>query len=231
MTSNDTAEPHNEKNSGWRGSKHIWLEAAKDALIQSGVDNVKIQKLATDLNISRTSFYWFFKDRTALLNALIDEWERKNSGAFVQACESYAETIAEGVLNLIAVFHKNTDFDAHWDFAIRSWAHTSPQIAARVQTADEFRLGTIRDMFLRFGYAPDDADVRARTVYLTQIGYIALQVQEDQATRMSRVAAYVHTFCGHPPTQSELDRFQSHVNQALKMKSLAAGAPTSGAND
>ena len=55
-------------------------------------------------------------------------------------------------------------------------------------------------MFERFGYASDDADVRARTVYLVQIGYIAMQVQESAEARMSRVERYVEIFSGRSPT-------------------------------
>ena len=40
------------------------------------------------------------------------------------------------------------------------------------------------------------ADVRARTVYLVQIGYITMQVKEDLATRMKRIPHYVEVFTG-----------------------------------
>ena len=62
-----------DKSSGWRGSREIWLAAAKRAFLETGLDAVKIQPLATRLNISRTSFYWFFKDRNALLDALLED--------------------------------------------------------------------------------------------------------------------------------------------------------------
>ena len=62
-----------EKASGWRGSREVWLAAAKQALLDTGLDAVKIQPLASRLNIARTSFYWFFKDRTALLDALLED--------------------------------------------------------------------------------------------------------------------------------------------------------------
>ena len=55
-----------------RGSREMWLEAAFDALLEKGVEAVKIQPLATALNLSRTSFYWYFEDRKALLDALIE---------------------------------------------------------------------------------------------------------------------------------------------------------------
>ncbi|WP_265516872.1 TetR/AcrR family transcriptional regulator [Nitratireductor luteus] len=201
-----------EKPSGWRGSREIWLQAAKRALLDNGLDAVKIQPLANSLKISRTSFYWFFKDRNALLDALLEEWETKNTGAFVTACESYAETTTEAVLNLITVFHDEEVFEPQLDFAIRGWAHQSDSVMARVNAADERRLAAIREMFVRFGFASDDADVRARTVYLVQIGYISMQVQESVATRMSRVQRYVEIYTGRPPIQSEVDRFHSRLN-------------------
>ena len=200
-----------EKTSGWRGSREVWLQAAKQALLDTGVDAVKIQPLANRLNISRTSFYWFFKDRTALLDALLEQWEAKNTGAFVEACEAYAETITEAVLNLITVFYDEEAFEPRLDFAVRGWAHQSRPVMARVNIADERRLAAIREMFERFGFASDDADVRARTVYLAQIGYISMQVQESVATRMSRIQRYVEIYSGRSPTASEMARFHARL--------------------
>jgi AcrR family transcriptional regulator len=205
----DTADIQDHK--GWRGSREVWLSAAKRAFLDTGLDAVKIQPLAAALDLSRTSFYWFFKDRNALLNALLEDWEAKNTGAFVAACSAYAETIAEAVLNLIVVFQDESLFEPRLDFAVRGWAHQSDAVAARVNAADDTRLAAIRDMFARFGFPADEADVRARAVYLTQIGYIAMQVNEDSAVRMARVPGYVKTFCGMSPTASELARFHARL--------------------
>ncbi len=200
-----------QKATGWRGSRDVWLDAARTALIQSGVDAVKIQPLATGMSIARTSFYWFFKDRNALLDALLDEWEAKNTGAFVEACGAYSETISEAVLNLIVVFHDEDLFEPQLDFAIRGWAHKSEAVAARVRDADEARLAAIRNMFERFDFEIDEADVRARTVYLTQIGYISMQVKESDVVRLNRAPGYVKTFCGKAPTRNELARFHARL--------------------
>ena len=197
-----------------RGSREIWLGAAKQTLLDKGVDAVKIQPLASALKLSRTSFYWFFKDRDALLEALLEEWENKNTGAIVDACEAFAETVSEAVLNLIAVFIAQEAFEPQLDFAIRGWAHQSPAITSYVNAADERRLDAIRQMFLRFGVAKDEADARARTVYLTQIGYIAMQIKESKKTRIARVPAYVKTFAGVEPTSGELARFKATLKAA-----------------
>ena len=200
-----------DKTSGWRGSREVWLEAAKQALVETGLDAVKIQPLASRLRIARTSFYWFFKDRNALLDALLEEWEVKNTGAFLEACSAYADSICEAILNLIVVFHNEALFEPQLDFAVRSWAHQSDEVAARVHAADETRLAAIRDMFERFGFEADEADVRARTLYLTQIGYISMQVKESPETRILRAPGYVRTFCGQSPSQAEVARFRARL--------------------
>lgn len=197
------------KAGGWRGSREVWLEAARAALLDGGVEAVKIQPLAARLELSRTSFYWFFKDRQALLEALLEDWEATNTGALVTACEAYAETVTEAVLNVIGVFLDGGGFESRVDFAVRGWALQSDAVMARVAAADEARLAAIRGLFTRFGYDRTESDVRARTVYLVQIGYISMQVREDMAVRMARIPAYVKTYTGQAPSASDLARFHA----------------------
>ena len=45
-----------------RGSLESWLNAAYESLKESGVDAVRVMPLAKKLNLSRTSFYWYFQD-------------------------------------------------------------------------------------------------------------------------------------------------------------------------
>ncbi len=198
-----------EKTSGWRGSREVWLAAAREAFIESGLDAVKIQPLASRLNLSRTSFYWFFEDRAALLEALLSDWEEANTGSLIRATEAYAETITEAVLNLTGIFLDDGPFESRLDLAVRGWAHQSDAVAVRVNAADEARLNAIRAMFERFGYDPGEADVRARAVYLVQIGYISMQVHESLETRMERIPDYVKTFTGLRPSDRDLARFHA----------------------
>ncbi len=193
----------------WRGSTDIWLTAAYDALIESGVDAVRILSLAKRLNLSRTSFYWFFADREALLGALLQRWKGRNTDGIRQRCEAYAETIAEAMLNVFDCWLDRSLFDPQFELALRSWALQSQEVAIEVANADEARIGAIRDMFVRFGYPKHRADVRARTVYLVQIGYISVNSSEDVGVRMRRIPQYVEIFTGHAPQRREMERFAS----------------------
>ena len=193
--------------SGWRGSQEAWLEAAYDSLLSSGIDSVKILPLAKRLNLSRTSFYWFFQDREQLLASLIARWRDKNTGGIVQQSEAYAESLAEAMLNVFDCWLNDKLFDSQFEFSVRSWALQSEQILAEVQKADRARMEALCRMFMRFGLSEITADVRARTTYLVQIGYISMQSNEDIVLRMKRIPEYIAIYTGEVPQQRELDRF------------------------
>lgn len=193
--------------SGWRGSQEGWLEAAYESFLESGVDSVKILPLAKKLNLSRTSFYWFFRDREELLGALLSRWRDKNTGSIVKQSEAYAETLAEAMLNVFDCWLDQALFDSKFEFAVRSWALQSEEIQKEVHKADQTRMDAIAAMFRRFGLSEDSADVRARTTYLVQIGYISMQSKESIAIRMKRIPEYIAIYTGEIPQQRELDRF------------------------
>lgn len=197
----------NLSDSGWRGSQEGWLEAAYDSLLESGIDSVKILPLAKKLNLSRTSFYWFFKDREELLDGLVSRWRDKNTGSIVRQSEAYAETLAEAMLNVFDCWLDSRLFDSKFEFAVRSWALQSEDILREVHEADRKRMDALAAMFKRFGHTEITADVRARTTYLVQIGYISMQSNESTSVRMKRIPEYIAIYTGETPQQRELDRF------------------------
>jgi AcrR family transcriptional regulator len=194
---------------GWRGSAEIWLNAAYEMLLEAGVDAVKIQPLAQRLNLSRTSFYWFYEDRQALLEALLLRWRVNNTGNILKQATAFAETLTEAVLNVSDLWFDGGLFDSRLEFAVRSWSLQSNDVLAEVQKADRARLAALRDMFVRHGESAAMADVRARTIYLTQIGYISMQTRETMKLRLSRMPQYVEVFAGMAAPPRELERFYS----------------------
>jgi len=192
---------------GWRGSREAWLSGAYEALLESGVEAVRIMPLAKRLKLSRTSFYWFFSDRQEVLDALVALWRDKNTGNLIKQSKAYAESVAEAILNVFDCWLDRTLFDSPLEYAMRSWALQSAGIAAEIVAADDKRITAMTHMFIHHGYAELEADVRARTIYLTQIGYISMNTRETLATRMHRIPKYVEIFTGRVPAKQELDRF------------------------
>lgn len=209
-----------------RGSLEGWLLAAYQSLVESGVDAVRIAPLSERLNLSRTSFYWFFKDREELLAALLDQWRARNTRNLIARADAYADSVVEALLNVFDCWFDAELFDPRFEFAVRSWAQQSSSVAKEIAEADAARLAALKNMFVRFDFAPLPADVRARTVYLTQIGYISMKTKEDLTTRMTRIPDYIATFTGHEAKARELERFFARRNYSAAKPAQAARKKT-----
>ncbi len=192
-----------------RGSEALWLQAGYDMLVDSGVEAVKVMPLAKALGLSRSGFYWHFEDREALLEALLQMWEAKNTGNLVRRTQAFAETITEAMFNLYDCWLDDGLFDACLDRAVRGWAHNDPAVQARIDRADAQRKAAIMEMFLRFDYSAAQAEVRAMTVLYTQVGYISMRVEEPLEERISRMPDYAAVYTGQPPTEAEIRRFRA----------------------
>jgi AcrR family transcriptional regulator len=214
-----------------RGSGEVWLLAAYKSLVESGIDAVRIGPLAKKLKLSRTSFYWFFKDRETLLAALLGQWRTKNTGNLVTRTQAYAESITEAIFNVFDCWLDPDLFDSSLEFAVRSWAQQSADVAAEIRKADETRIDALTKMFIRFGSKAHAADVRARTLYLTQIGYISMKPKEALADRMSRIPEYVEIFTGVRPLPRELERFFARHGHVPQKRSSSASSSRKDRNE
>ena len=204
---------------GWRGSAELWLDAAYQLLIEGGVEAVKVMPLAERLGLSRTSFYWHFADREALLAGLIARWQSRNTANLIAQTERPARSITEASLNLCDCWILPELFDSRLEFAIRTWALTDAALSKTLAEADDTRIAAIKSMFLRFDYSESEADIRAHTIYLTQIGYISMRFEEPLEARLERIPPYTLTFTGKSPSADEVAAFRLRHAQVSRAKS------------
>ena len=54
-----------------------WVEEGLRALAVGGPDAVRIEPLAAGLGVTKGGFYGYFSDRRALLEEMLDMWERR----------------------------------------------------------------------------------------------------------------------------------------------------------
>ena len=194
-------------------TRQDWLNLARDVLVTEGVGEVKIMGLANRLGVSRSSFYWYFKDRADLCAALLDEWELRNTAQVLAHCTLPSATISEALCNFFRCFVDPTKFDQGLDFAVREWSRRDVTLRLRLDEADKKRIAALNACFTQHGYDPVDADARARILYFMQLGYHALEVNEDIPTRMSRLAPYIKGFTGQEADPDAIAAFLRDVEQ------------------
>ena len=174
-----------------------WIDAALETLLTMGVEALRITRLADELSVTRGSFYWHFKDRGDLLDALVDRWRAKNTAAVIEAVET-ASSLADGILGLFDAWIDPDRFDPRLDAALRDWARRAPDIRQAVEAADRIRLDAVTGLFRRFGYPMPEAFIRARVIYFAQIGYYTLVHDEPMDERFDYLEAYFKSFTGVP---------------------------------
>jgi len=207
-----------------RTSRDDWLNAALDTLIMEGVEQVKVLTLAEKLDCARSSFYWYFKNRAELLDALLDHWQSTNTRALIEAANQPAETIIEALAGLYASWIMGSDFDMLLDFAIRDWARRSGTVRRALDISDTARIDAIAGMFRRFGYPENEADVRGRIVYFTQIGYATLDQRESWEDRIARSRDYLSCMTGVQPSDGEAEAVIAHAKRRLQARGKSGGS-------
>jgi AcrR family transcriptional regulator len=198
-----------------RTSREDWIRAASGILVREGIEQVKVLRLAETLGIARSSFYWFFPSREALFDALLDTWRRHNTGGIVARADRPAGDITEAVLGVFECWVDNDLFDPQLDFAIREWARRSDPVRAVIDAADSERVDALAAMFRRHGYGAQDAFIRARILYFTQIGYYALVRDETLQDRLHYSADYVRGFTGREVDPDAFARFAAFIERVV----------------
>ena len=166
------------------------------------------------LGVSRSSFYWYFKSRQDLLDALLEQWEQTNTALLIRHAEMPAATITEAVCNISRCWVDPALFNHKLDFAIREWARRDGAVRRVIDQTDAARVAAFAALFERFGYDADEAEVRARVMYYMQVGYYALELSEPIEERMKRVRNYVLSFTGQEPRQAEIDALLAYTRKA-----------------
>lgn len=184
-------------------TRQDWLDLALRTLVEDGIDRVKVQIMARQLDVARSSFYWHFESREALHKAMLDEWLRKNTSPIIERAMRPAPDVIRAITNVFECWVDSSQFDPTLDMAVRLWARRSTTVKSVVLQADEIRMDALRRMFLRYGLGEEEALIRARVLYFTQIGQYTLEEFEEPAVRFSHGPAYLHIFAGLIPDAAQ----------------------------
>jgi len=194
-----------------KATRDDWLDLAMRALARRGVAGVTVLDLSERLGVSRSSFYWYFKNRDHLLDELLQRWEGLNTHSIVRQSQAPAASINEAVCNVFRCWVDPDLFSPRLDFAVREWARRSETVRKALDRSDGERTAAIRAMFMRYGYPFEDAIVRARVLYYMQIGYYALDIKEPMEARLKLTPHYLQTFTGVAPREEDLVSFRAYA--------------------
>ncbi len=140
-----------------RTPRSKWIGEGLRALAAGGPDAVRIEPLARALGVTRGGFYWHFDDRHALLEEMLDTWERTTTEEVIERLESEGGDVTAKLRRLFALASAGV---VRTDLAIRDWSRRDHTVAERLRRVDNRRMDYLRSLF--GGLCPDADDVEAR---------------------------------------------------------------------
>ena len=144
-----------------RTPRSAWIDEGLRALAAGGPDAVRIEPLAGALGVTKGGFYWHFENRRALLDEMLDAWERSTADAVIERVESEGGDAQARLRHLFAIASSSEAREIlRADLAIRDWARREPAVAERLRRVDNRRMDYMRSLFGAF--CPDEEEVEAR---------------------------------------------------------------------
>ncbi len=162
-----TAQPEKPSGSPDHGPNK-WLDAAIKTLITEGMDAVRIDRLATKLNITRGSFYHHYKNRDGLLRAVLDHYIQINHQSLVAMLPALKGTPKDKLWTLWTATASQEFRD--YDWAIRMWGMHDPRVAEVLNKIDVKRMEVMIGLFMEMGFNEDEANIRAALAYHGSLG-------------------------------------------------------------
>ena len=160
-----------------------WIEEGLRALGRGGPDAVRIEPLARALGVSKGGFYWHFEDRQALLEEMLDTWERTMVDEVAEAIEAEGGDARSRLRQLFNMASAVGPELLKVELAIRSWARHDKAVAKRLRQVDNRRMDYMRALFGAFCDDDDDVEVRCLLAFSLFIGVPFVNVDHGGRSR------------------------------------------------
>lgn len=165
-------------------TRQDWIAQGLKILAETGVETVRVEPLAKLMGVTKGSFYWHFKNREDLLEAVLQEWVKLQTNSIIERVETMG---GDAMTKLLYLFELAVQDDGRVENAIRAWATNDSRITTVLAEVDQRRLDYTKDLFLQVGFAPFEALVRARMAYYALVGEFTIGARSDQAERLAEI--------------------------------------------
>ncbi|GAB3656260.1 TetR/AcrR family transcriptional regulator [Actinocorallia lasiicapitis] len=165
-----------------RTPRERWVEEGLRVLAADGLDAVRVEVLAKRLGVTKGGFYGYFTDRDALLEAMLDTWERESTDEVIDRVEREGGD-PKTRIHRAGMLTFSSGRLLPIDLAIRDWARRDEAVAARLRRVDNRRMALLRETIGTFCSDPDEVEARSLLAFCTAIGAHFLAADHNGRTR------------------------------------------------
>ena len=180
-----------------RTPRDRWIAEGLRALAAGGPDTVRVEALAKTLGVTKGGFYGYFADRGALLEAMLDAWERESIDEVIDRVEREGGD-PRTKIQRAGVLTFSSDRLLPIDLAIRDWARRDEAVAERLRRVDNRRMALLREMISTFCADADEVEARSLLAFCVAIGEHFLAADHGDRTRAQVLARAADLLLNRP---------------------------------
>ncbi|MFI0352735.1 TetR/AcrR family transcriptional regulator [Actinomadura sp. 9N407] len=181
-----------------------WVEEGLRALADGGLDAIRVEALAKRLGVTKGGFYGYFADRDALLEALLDAWERESVDEVIDRVEHEGGD-PKSKIHRAGMLTFSSDRLLAIDLAVRDWARRDEAVAERLRQVDDRRMALLREMIGTFCSDPDEVEARSLIAFCVAIGHHAVAAGHEGRTRAEVLARAADLILNRTPRRHAPD--------------------------
>jgi AcrR family transcriptional regulator len=171
-----------------------WIEAGLEEIARTGVEGVRVEVLAKKLGVTKGGFYRRFRDRAALLEAMLQHWSAGRIAAIERHTSLDGTSARERLKALIPQYAERVNTAGMAvELAIRQWARSDELAAGAAAHVDAARLKNVGNLFRATGLPAEEADARAFLFYCFVFGQGLLFLERGPRKRAQLVAKSAET--------------------------------------
>ena len=161
-----------------------WIAAGFAEIARAGVEGVRVEVLAKNLGVTKGGFYRRFRDRAALLEAMLASWSSGRIAAIEKHTSLDGATARERLKALIELYSGRMNTEGmSIELAIRQWARSDELAAGAVASVDAARLKNVGHLYRATGLQAEEADAQAFLFYCFVFGQSLLFLERGPRKR------------------------------------------------
>ncbi|HEX2097299.1 MAG TPA: helix-turn-helix domain-containing protein [Solirubrobacterales bacterium] len=174
-----------------RTPRKAWVDEGLQALAAGGPDAVRVEALARTLGVTKGGFYWHFGGRGALLDEVLDAWERLSVDEVIERVEEQGGDARAKLRRLSAIALSAEEVlgidPLRTDLAIRDWARRDEGVARRLRRVDNRRMDYMRSLFAALCSDEDEVEARSMLAFSLWIGNHFIAADHGKRTRAEAI--------------------------------------------
>jgi AcrR family transcriptional regulator len=149
--------------------KEDWIKLGYKEFSDKGISGIVIEKMAEQLKVNKSSFYWHFSTKREFIKQIIGFWVIENTEKIIDKVNIQNTPIKQFEKLLELSFKKELYMD--FFFFLKKYAKSNKELITLIDAIDSQRILFTKQLLINLDFSNEVAEIKANLFYKFLIGY------------------------------------------------------------